>query len=272
MIYVVSGKLGGGKSLYCAYIAALHMSKGYIVASNCHYDLEKMSFLVGRHISPCQLMSIGLLENPSEIPMGDPRGQNGQRKVMVIIDEALNWFSSNGTGLDSRKQVWGEWLRQSDKMGQDVYLIAQHLPLLAKWIRDLAHTLIFCQDLRHNKLWHLFPYPPPLNNCIAASYHIIATQEWYRSVLIRKRKSVFGLYKTAEMFGAIDLTQYKSAYAGLAIFPPSKLPKASLIPIFGIGIVFVFLLLPLGNKQQKIKYLDKVQINYQQRSSNATSN
>lgn len=83
---------------------------------------------------------IGAESDPKLIPRGDFRG-HGRRRVLVVLDEALNWFASAATARDPRRETWGEWLRQSDKLGQDVYFVAQEFNRSAKWIRELAQVL-----------------------------------------------------------------------------------------------------------------------------------
>jgi len=130
MIYVVSGKLGGGKSLYCAHLAAMHMARGGFVCSNCSYDTSAMSDYAVANIKPWQFLRIDTKGfKPTDIPIGDYRGSKNQRKVLVVIDEALNWFSSSNARDDEKKSVWGEWLRQSDKLGLNESQISRRFTL-----------------------------------------------------------------------------------------------------------------------------------------------
>ena len=59
---------------------------------------------------------------PTDLPSGDRRG-HGKRRVMIVIDEALSWFGiADDPKRDPRKAVWADWLRHSDKVGQDIFL------------------------------------------------------------------------------------------------------------------------------------------------------
>lgn len=138
MITVISGKLGSGKSYDVHKRAIAHLIAGGVVATNTSLDLASVRKLYMRRVASWQLLRVSADDDPRSIPRGDFRG-HGRRRVMIILDEALNWFpSSQGAAADPRKATWGEWLRQSDKLGQDVYFIAQEFSRSAKWIRELA--------------------------------------------------------------------------------------------------------------------------------------
>lgn len=269
MIYVVVGKLGGGKSLTCAYLGACHVKKNLILVSNCDYKLEGFRVFTGRNIRRGQLIHINGDDDPSKIPTGDNRGTKNQRKVMIVIDEALNWFSSSGSVNDPRKAKWGEWLRQSDKLGQDVYLIAQQFNLLAKWIRDLAHTIIFCQDLQHNRLWNVLPYPYPLSRCIAATKYQVATKERTGLTIFAKRKELFYLYDTAQMFGALAYEQnLENAYLKQDHVIQYPHAKSILKSILVITFIFVIACAIAPNGKKKKTWTEKVLTTMQERFNN----
>lgn len=142
MISVVEGAVGAGKTYWCVAMIADHLRRGGIVATNLDLRLAPLRRLTGRRLSAGQFLSVGAEMSPFEIPRGDLRG-GGRRRVVVVLDEALNWFPSASAGVrDERGAAWQRWLRQSDKLGQDVYFVAQRFDRAAKWLRELAQICV----------------------------------------------------------------------------------------------------------------------------------
>ena len=140
MISVVEGAVGAGKTYWAVDALASHLRRGGIVATNLSLNLQALRRLTGRRLSSRQLLVIDATMCPFDIPRGDLRG-TGPRRVLVILDEALNWFPSSRDAQDSGKD-WQVWLRQSDKLGQDVVFIAQRFDRAAKWLRELAQMCV----------------------------------------------------------------------------------------------------------------------------------
>lgn len=146
MIGVVEGAVGAGKTYWCVREIARHLLNGGVVATNLVLDMVALRRLTGRRISSRQFVQLDAESDPRLIPTGDLRG-HGSRRVLVILDEALNWFASSGDKNDPRKATWGEWLRQSDKLGQNVWFVAQRFDRAAKWLRELAQLCVSVRNL-----------------------------------------------------------------------------------------------------------------------------
>ena len=56
-----------------------------------------------------------------------------------------------------QENSWGEWLRQSDKLGQDVWFVAQNFERAAKWIRELAQVSIEIFPFAGSQDWYDLP-------------------------------------------------------------------------------------------------------------------
>lgn len=140
MITVVEGAVGAGKTYWVVDQVSKHLRAGGIVATNLQLRLPELRRLTGRRLSGGQLLQVSAESSPFDIPRGDLRGHGG-RKVLVVLDEALNWFPSGKSATDGGSP-WPVWLRQSDKLGQDVYFIAQRFDRAAKWLRELAQLCV----------------------------------------------------------------------------------------------------------------------------------
>lgn len=245
MITVVQGKLGSGKSYDCVRMIADHLKKGGCVRTNISLDYKIIGAIIGRRLSPYQIGSVSANDNPSDIPIGDKRGK-GKRRTLVILDEALNWFASTTDKTDNRKSTWGEWLRQSDKLGQDVFFIAQNFERSAKWIRELAQV---CRDVVSLKqfavfgfvpLWYFFP---PFRWMYLVRSFDVASKERISLELHIYESRIFRMYDTSETYG---FQSAFSAYDSVSLFPRYNPPLAPLylclllVLFHCAGVIFIF--------------------------------
>lgn len=245
MIQVVSGKVGYGKSFDCVRRLRDHIAKGGCVATNIKLDVGRMSKDVGRRLSSRQVIHVDADTDPKTIPTGDRRGR-GTRKTIVVLDECLNWFQSTVGGKDSRKVSWSEWLRQSDKLGQDVWFVAQNFERAAKWIRELAAVSIEIFPLRELKFGMVFPVWllfPPFKNMYCAKWRDVRSGQIIRLELHRYSDDIKRLYDTSETFGFVGAA---SAYDSLRLWPRYRSPLwafGAAVASFGLSAVAVGLLL-----------------------------
>lgn len=247
MITVISGKLGSGKSYDCVRLVRNHLAAGGCVRTNISLDFRQIGRAVGRKLSPFQIGKVSAEDNPAEIPIGDRRGK-GNRRTIVLLDEALNWFQSEGaSSKDDRKKAWSEWLRQSDKLGQDVWFIAQNFERAAKWIRELAQVsreIIPIKSVRLLAFLPLWVFFPPARRAYMVSKRDVRSGQSIGFEFHVYSPAVWSLYDTSETFGFVGAA---SAYDNLGLWPAFKRPVVGLAIILGcllcegaIGFFFGF--------------------------------
>lgn len=250
MVVVVQGKLGSGKSLDTTRLAVDHLAHGGVVASNISFKRQFISQVTRRRILSRQLLHVCETDDPKMIPIGDRRGR-GKRRVMVILDEALNWFASSASASDPRRATWGEWLRQSDKLGQDVYFIAQNFDRAAKWIRELAQVCRDISAIRQISFLGLFPawyLCPPLRSFYLVRPFDVHLKKRMTFEIHRYDPALFGCYDTSETFG---FDAAGSAYSGLVIWPayhPPIIPLVLCLLLVLVSSVGVMRLRPLSSR------------------------
>lgn len=143
-VYVVSGRLGSGKSLVCVGKIRDYLARGRPVATNLDIDLSRMFhpwFKKGNLIRvpdhPCRadLDAIGKGSgSPDESTFG-----------ALVLDECGTWFNSRGWA-DKARQAVIEWLLHARKLGWDVFLIIQSIAMLDKQAREaLAEFCVVCR-------------------------------------------------------------------------------------------------------------------------------
>lgn len=235
-VSVVSGPLGGGKTLDCVRMIVEHLRRGGCVATNITLNADQISASIRRKVHSWQIVPLSPESDPHLIPTGDLRG-HGTRRTLVVLDEALNWFESQANPkADTKKKDWGEWLRQSDKLGQDVFFICQNFERAVKWIRELAVRSIEIVPTGEVKiLWFLrakwiLPFLRRIyvriernvrdGSVNAANFHCYRPALWH-------------LYDTAETFG---FSGTSSAYRA-TIAPAFRFPFAPLVVAFVVAFV-----------------------------------
>lgn len=202
MVYGVVGKLGGGKSFSCVWIMLQRLRRGDGVVSNIRL---KDSYLASHGINASRYRYIedfGQID-PWSLPNGDLRGSGGKFRVMICVDEAGEWLDSYG---DARHKGQlsdvASWLRQSDKLGQDVYFIVQFETLLHARLRSIVARWIVCVDFDKFR-FPLVGLPPPkmLRQFIICSEYDGRSHDYLTRYWIPKNREVYDAYDTAAFFG-----------------------------------------------------------------------
>lgn len=239
MITVVSGTVGFGKTLHMVRLIRAHVASGGCVCTNIRLDAGQLGRSVGRRLSSNQILPLSADDDPALIPTGDRRG-HGSRKTFVVLDECLNWFQSTQGAKDPRKLSWSEWLRQSDKLGQDVYFIAQKFERAAKWIRELAAVSIEIFPLRDVKIGMIFPLWllfPPFRHMYCAKVRDVRSGMVCGLSVHSYSPEIYRLYDTSETFGFVGAA---SAYDAVRLWPRYKSPLWALgvaLLVFALCIV-----------------------------------
>lgn len=231
MIAVVEGAVGAGKTYWVVDYLAKHLRYGGIAATNLSLSLPDLRRLTGRRLSSTQLLQISASTVPSQIPRGDLRG-HGRRRVLVVLDEALNWFPSS-TSKDEGLRCWSEWLRQSDKLGQDVFFIAQRFDRAAKWLRELAQLCISVKNFGQIR-WLGIPVGRLLGLRRVSAYvrWDLTIQQRVGWGLYTLRPEVWRCYDTAVLYG---FSASDNAYGNASgVWPSHYVPRLPIV----IGFVF----------------------------------
>lgn len=234
MVTVVQGKLGSGKSYDCVRMMVEHILRGGAVRTNISLSIPQLSRAFHRRLAPWQYGVLHETDNPASIPTGDRRGR-GSRRTLVVLDEALNWFESTASKDDSRRDTWGRWLRQSDKLGQDVFFIAQNFERAAKWIRELAQVCIEMVPFR-GMSWLGIPWGrlPGLRNVYSRRVWDVRSKSVLTWSLHHYSSYYWRFYDTSETFGFQGAA---SAYSLGVCFPRHV---STALPLF---LVFIILFL-----------------------------
>ena len=196
MIEVISGKLGGGKTLFSARRMLEHMARGGTVVSNVHlhkFNCEK--YLLDKWGVICdfdaqfQTLPEECVESWHEhIPLGE----SPDLPVLCVIDEAHLWINARDTRSSNKEAM--KHLSQSRKLCIDFLFIVQAPENLDVQVNRLAQHQIRCRDMRKFRIAKLgIPWPFPQLMVSRWDYNmkdLLDYEMWW----IDKR--VFGCYKT----------------------------------------------------------------------------
>lgn len=144
-VYIVTGKLGGGKTLSMVGRIRDYLEDGRPVATNIDLELGHLVPHVSRPI--CYRVpdrpTVSDLEALGEVDTGGNEARNGA----LVLDECGTWLNSR-TWSDKGRQAVIDWFLHSRKKGWDVFLIIQNISLLDKQVRDsMAEYLVVCRRL-----------------------------------------------------------------------------------------------------------------------------
>lgn len=224
-----------------------HMASGGIVCTNIELNLPNIARYIRRPLNA--LKSQYYYINPDDDidpwawPQGDKRS-HGSRRIMLVIDEAGEWFS--GVLPKNSTAQFAAWLRQTDKNGQDIYLIVQDPSILAKQGRVLAARWMYMRNMANWRIpglgWKL---PPPWNK----EFHQFTFDHTGRGIPLQKKYRqispvMFTFYDTAAMFGgsAVASLAAGNAYDKVIVGEPIK--RGSWVPL--VCLWFVNLVLLVG--------------------------
>jgi len=149
-VYLVTGRLGGGKTLCSVGRLVEYLERGSPVASNLDIDLSKLTDRIKspRVIRIPDRPSASDLECLGKAHDTPDEANNG----LLLLDECGVIFNAREWN-DKGRQGVVDWLLHSRKLGWDVLLIVQAPSLLDKQIREaLCEMHVICRRLDRLKV------------------------------------------------------------------------------------------------------------------------
>lgn len=228
-IYVVTGKLGSGKSLACVARIRDALEVGKRVATNLDLNLEKLLPWSNRTAQVIRLPDKPTLVDLEGIGCGNLEYDEAKNGV-IVLDELGAWLNTRSWGDKDRQPVI-DWLLHSRKKGWDVYFIIQNQSMLDKQVREgLAEFLVTCKRTDRLRIplitsafkhWGLNIRPPQIH--VATVRYglepeaLVSDRWWYRA------RELFPCYDTRQVF--------TSARTGLySLLPPYHLTRGVASP------------------------------------------
>lgn len=159
-VYIVTGKLGGGKTLCAVGLIRDALLAGRMVATNVELWLEHMLSWQSRGAVVYRLPDKLSAESFETIGHGNPDFEevNGRpvfdekKNGLIVLDEG--GLSMNSRDFrDGGRQDFIKWCIHSRKRGWDIVIIVQHFDTLDKQIRDMfGEHIVYCSRFDRMKL------------------------------------------------------------------------------------------------------------------------
>lgn len=199
-VYIVTGNLGSGKSLFVASQIVDYIRGGRRVACNFPLNLDHLQNRFKYDTSVNILPTLPSSSNLWDLGVG---GQSEEKAGLLVLDEGALIFNSR-TWNDKDRQKIVEWLVNSRKLKWDVYIIIQHLSALDKQIREMIGELVIrCIRLDRLKI-PLFKMPLPRIHVAIARYGTSSTAIVSERWVYRGGKTEFKMYDTASIFRSME--------------------------------------------------------------------
>lgn len=146
-VWVVTGKLGSGKSMVAVGRMLEYMRRGCHVATNLDLYLDqafrprkRLSGLVYRVPDKPTVADLQALGN------GNPT-YDESKNGLLVLDECGTWFNSR-TWNDKGRKALIDWFLHARKKGWDIIFIVQDISIMDKQAREtLAEHTVFCRRL-----------------------------------------------------------------------------------------------------------------------------
>lgn len=155
-VYVVTGKLGGGKSLACIDRINTAISQGRRVATNLDLRIDKLPSCT-RHTKSAQILRVPDKPTHSDLDAigygiagvtndSEALARYDESKFgLLVLDECGTWFNSRDWQESGRRELINLLLHIRKRLW-DVYLIIQDISMLDKQARkSLAEHVVYCR-------------------------------------------------------------------------------------------------------------------------------
>lgn len=150
-IYLVSGKLGSGKSLACVGRIRDALLEGRRVATNLDLNLEKLLPAKARKVDCVRVPDKPTVDDFEALGCGNPE-MDETKNGLIVLDELGSWLNARSFNDRARQPVI-DWLIHSRKHGWDVYFICQNIQQIDKQVREsLVEYLVACRRLDRMKI------------------------------------------------------------------------------------------------------------------------
>ncbi|ECW6490589.1 assembly protein [Salmonella enterica subsp. enterica serovar Rubislaw] len=145
-VYVVTGKLGSGKTLVTVAKIQDAIVEGRPVATNLNLNLHNMP-QVGRMAKSPRVIRLPdkpQLSDLEAIGKGN-LSYDESRNGLIVLDECGTWFNAR-TWADKSRQAVINWCLHARKLGWDIIFIIQDLSLIDKQVRlSMAEYVVYCR-------------------------------------------------------------------------------------------------------------------------------
>lgn len=161
-VYIVTGALGGGKSLMTVAKLRDYIKKGNRIAGNMNLDLKQLCNSAYSKTSYTRIPDVPTAADLNALGRAYEGKYNDSKFGALVLDECALWLNSREWNDKDRKGLI-TWLVHARKLGWDVFLLVQEIEMLDSQIRKaLCEYIVTCHNIQKIKvpifsgLWKLF--------------------------------------------------------------------------------------------------------------------
>lgn len=206
--YIVTGKLGNGKTLSAVSRIKLYLAQGRRVATNLDINVENFKNINNRTMDMMRLPDKPTGDNMWSIGRGhDQDCYDESKNGLLVLDECGTWFNSRGWNDPLRKDL-NDWFRHARKLRWDVILIIQDISVLDSQARDsFAEHTVYCRRWDRfripllGKITKLLGHevrPPKIHMCVVkygdTRQHSTVDTWWFNG------SDLYDLYNTEQIY------------------------------------------------------------------------
>lgn len=145
-VTIVTGKLGGGKSIVSVSRIKDYMERGRPIATNLNLFLHHMCKKSSRGVNVIRVPDKPSIDDLNAIGYGNTTYDESLNGLLVL-DECGTWFNARNWSDKTRKPV-NDWFLHARKLGWDVILIVQDISILDSQAQAaIAEHTAFCKRL-----------------------------------------------------------------------------------------------------------------------------
>lgn len=228
-MYVVTGKLGSGKTLFTVKKARDYLEQGRRVATNLDFNL---SVLLGKKSTCNKLVRLPdhpTVESLESLGFAYSGSYDENKTGALILDECATWLNARDWNSSDRKGLTALFVHIRKK-GWDVYMIIQDISMLDKQIRKILaeHTVIVrrLDRMKIPLIGHLFSIIGLQNRLPKAHMASIFYGDFQGAPLVKTEvflgKSLYLAYDTRQIFNSDNIGFY-------SVIPPLTYRRLSFV-------------------------------------------
>lgn len=144
MIYVVTGKLGSGKSLVAVGKIQEYLNQNRMVATNLDLYLENLINPFSKNARVFRVPDKPTAADLEALPPPYEGDYDEKKTGLLVLDELGTWFNSRTWNDKSRAAVI-DWFLHARKLGWDIIFIIQNVSMMDSQAREgLAELVVNC--------------------------------------------------------------------------------------------------------------------------------
>lgn len=214
-VYLVTGKLGSGKTLATVGRIRDYLNQGRMVATNLDLNLEKLINPWAKKSRVIRMPDKPKLHDLESLPEPYTGDYDESKTGLIVLDECGTWFNTRDYRDKERAPVIDKLLHIR-KAGWDVIFIIQHIEMMDKQVRDgLGEHVVYCQRADRLGIPLITPLakiagmdirPPKIHLAIVkygTSQASPVVDRW-----VYNGTDLYGAYDTRQVFGANDCQMY----------------------------------------------------------------